>query len=117
MLPGGRKSIEPMAARVQPDNVRSAHQSMHHLVAEAAWSDQTVLAAVAAEVLPELTGDSEPCIAAYGFPMLERLNHGKKNTARFKAPAVPADSRPRGARPDAASSAGLDHELPIQTHV
>ena len=28
MLPGERKSIEPMAARVQPDNVRSAHQSM-----------------------------------------------------------------------------------------
>ena len=27
MLPGKRKRIEPMAARVQPDNVRSAHQS------------------------------------------------------------------------------------------
>jgi SRSO17 transposase len=36
VLPGGRKSVEPMAARVQPDRVRSAHQSMHHLVAEAA---------------------------------------------------------------------------------
>lgn len=35
MLPGGRKSVEPMAARVQPQNVRSAHQSMHHLVADA----------------------------------------------------------------------------------
>ena len=71
MLPGGRKSIEPMAARVQPDNVRSAHQSMHHLVAEAAWSDQTVLAAVAAKVLPELTGNSEPVnwiIDDTGFP-------------------------------------------------
>ncbi len=40
MLPGGRKSVEPMAARVQPGNVRSAHQSMHHLVADAEWSDQ-----------------------------------------------------------------------------
>jgi SRSO17 transposase len=39
MLPGGRKSVEPMAARVQPQNVRSAHQSMHHLVADAEWSD------------------------------------------------------------------------------
>src|ERR1019366_373450 len=28
MLPGGRKSVEPMAARVQHQNVRSAHQSM-----------------------------------------------------------------------------------------
>ena len=35
MLPGGRKSVEPMAARVQPHQVRSAHQSMHHLVADA----------------------------------------------------------------------------------
>src|SRR3569833_555136 len=39
MLPGGRKSAEPMAARVQPQNVRSAHQSMHHLVADADWND------------------------------------------------------------------------------
>jgi SRSO17 transposase len=38
MLPGERKSIEPMAARVQPNNVRSAHQAMHHLVADAPWT-------------------------------------------------------------------------------
>ncbi len=40
--------MEPMAARVHPQNVRSAHQSMHHLVADADWSDQALLAAVAA---------------------------------------------------------------------
>ena len=34
MLPLSRKSVEPMAARVQPHQVRSAHQSMHHLVAD-----------------------------------------------------------------------------------
>jgi len=39
MLPGERKSVEPMAARVCPENVRSAHQSMNHLVAAADWSD------------------------------------------------------------------------------
>jgi SRSO17 transposase len=54
MLPGGRKSVEPMAARVHPQNVRSAHQSMHHLVANADWSDQGLLAAVTAQVLPAL---------------------------------------------------------------
>ena len=54
MLPGERKSVEPMAARVQPEQVRSAHQSMHHLVAEAAWSDTAMLAAVAERVLPKL---------------------------------------------------------------
>ena len=43
ILPGERKSVEPMAARVCPDNVQSAHQSMHHLVAAAGWSDRAVL--------------------------------------------------------------------------
>jgi SRSO17 transposase len=54
MLPGGRKSVEPMAARVQPKQVRSAHQSMHHLVADAPWSDEAVLSAVTDRVLPKL---------------------------------------------------------------
>jgi SRSO17 transposase len=61
ILPGGRKSIEPMAARVQPENVRSAHQSMHHLVADADWSDTTLLAAVASHVVPGLIKKSETC--------------------------------------------------------
>ena len=61
MLPGGRKSVEPMAARVQPQNVRSAHQSMHHLVADADWSDQGLLAAVASQVLPALMKKSNVC--------------------------------------------------------
>ena len=52
MLPGGRKSVEPMAARVQPHNVCSAHQSMHHLVADPDWSEVGLLAAVTAQVLP-----------------------------------------------------------------
>jgi hypothetical protein len=50
ILPGERKSVEPMAARVYPDNVRSAHQSMHHLVAAAGWSDRAVLAATSRRV-------------------------------------------------------------------
>jgi len=57
MLPGGRKSVEPMAARLQPQRVRSAHQSMHHLVAEANWSDESMLSAVAGTVLPKLVRD------------------------------------------------------------
>mgnify|MGYP003334280510 CR=1 FL=1 len=62
MLPGSRKSVEPMAARVHPQDVRAAHQSMHHLVADSEWSDQAVLAAVAHEVLPVLTrSGQEPC--------------------------------------------------------
>ena len=60
VLPGGRKSVEPMAARVQPERVRSAHRSMHRLVAEAQWSDEAMLLAVARQVLPELVRADEP---------------------------------------------------------
>src|SRR5713101_5194857 len=42
-LPGERKSIEPMAARVDPRHVRARHQSMHHLVANAPWEDAAML--------------------------------------------------------------------------
>jgi SRSO17 transposase len=52
LLPGDRKSVEPMAARVQPARVQAAHQSMHHLVAKSDWSDDAVLGAVRARVLP-----------------------------------------------------------------
>jgi len=54
LLPGERKSVEPMAARLYPNNVRRAHQSMHHIVADAAWSDEDMLEAVRAYVLPRL---------------------------------------------------------------
>lgn len=71
MLPGERKSVEPMAARVQPNNVRSAHQSMHHLVADAPWSDGAMLSAVAEAVLPKLLGEGDPVrwiVDDTGFP-------------------------------------------------
>lgn len=51
LLPGERKSVEPMAARLAPDNVRRTHQSLHHLVAAAAWSDETLLRQVRNQVL------------------------------------------------------------------
>ena len=40
ILPGDRKSVEPMAARISPTNVRSMHQSMNHFVSESGWSDE-----------------------------------------------------------------------------
>jgi SRSO17 transposase len=35
LLPGERKSVEPMAARIEPDRVQAKHQSLHHVVAKA----------------------------------------------------------------------------------
>jgi SRSO17 transposase len=52
LLPGERKSVEPMAACLHPARVPAAHQSLHHFVAKADWSDEAVLAAVRARVLP-----------------------------------------------------------------
>jgi SRSO17 transposase len=55
MLPIERKSVEPMAARLAPGNVRQMHQSLHHIVADAAWSDDAVLQQVRRRVLPAMT--------------------------------------------------------------
>ena len=54
LLPGERKSIEPMAARVEPGRVQATHQSLHHLIAKADWSDRAVLALVRSRVLPAI---------------------------------------------------------------
>jgi SRSO17 transposase len=54
LLPGERKSVEPMAARLAPDNVRRMHQSLHHVVADAPWSDEEVLRQVRHSVLPAM---------------------------------------------------------------
>src|SRR5512141_1529940 len=71
LLPGERKSVEPMAARLAPDNVRRMHQSLHHLVADAPWSDEAVLDAVLDRVLPAML-EQGPVVAWVvddtGFP-------------------------------------------------
>src|SRR4051795_7858036 len=54
LLPGERKSVEPMAARVDPARVGAAHQSLHHFVAKAAWDDAALLEAVRAYALPAM---------------------------------------------------------------
>lgn len=54
LLPCERKSIEPMAARLAPENVRRMHQSLHHVVADAPWSDEALLGRVRDYVLPAI---------------------------------------------------------------
>jgi SRSO17 transposase len=54
MLPIERKSVEPLAAHMDPWNARAKHQSLHHLVANSDWSDEAVLARVREWVLPGL---------------------------------------------------------------
>jgi SRSO17 transposase len=54
MLPIERKSVEPLAAYVDPWNTRAKHQSLHHLVAKSDWSDEAVLTRVREWVMPAL---------------------------------------------------------------
>ena len=54
LLPGERKSIEPMAARLDPDDAQPMRQSLHHLVAKAPWSDKAILDRVCNQVLPAM---------------------------------------------------------------
>jgi SRSO17 transposase len=71
LLPGERKSIEPMAARLDPANVEPMRQSLHHLVAKAPWSDEALLEQVRNQVMPAMEKDG-PVVAWIvddtGFP-------------------------------------------------
>jgi SRSO17 transposase len=62
LLPGERKSVEPMAARLAPDNVRRTHQSLHHVVADAPWSDEDLLRQVRKYALAAML-EKEPVAA------------------------------------------------------
>lgn len=53
-LPGERKSIEPLAARVDPQHVSARHQSLHHFVALAPWEDRALLRIAARAVLDQM---------------------------------------------------------------
>jgi SRSO17 transposase len=54
ILPGERKSVEPMAARTAPARTAAQHQSLLHFVGQAPWSDEAMLAKVRQMVLPEI---------------------------------------------------------------
>jgi SRSO17 transposase len=54
IMPGERKSVEPMAAVTAPARVAAQHQSLLHFVGEGGWSDEKVLAKVREMVLPEI---------------------------------------------------------------
>jgi SRSO17 transposase len=54
MLPIQRKSVEPLAAHADPLHVPAKHQSLHHFVANARWSDRILLERIGEYVEPNL---------------------------------------------------------------
>ena len=79
LMPGERKSVEPMAALAAPARVAAKHQSLLHFVGQAPWSDAAVLAKVRDLVLPaiERSGAVEAWIIDdTGFPKKGRHSVG-----------------------------------------
>ena len=54
VLPGERKSVEPMAALTAPERTAAQHQSLLHFVGAGGWSDAEVLGKVREMVLPKI---------------------------------------------------------------
>jgi SRSO17 transposase len=74
MLPLRRKSVEPMAARVDPLHASARHQSLHHFVAKAQWSDPELLRRVAQSVVPVID------FSAGGWWIIDETGFPKKGT-------------------------------------
>jgi SRSO17 transposase len=79
LLPGDRKSVEPMAALTAPARTAPKHQSLLHFVAQASWSDQAVLTKVSQIALPGI--EAHGAIEAWifddtGFPKKGRHSVG-----------------------------------------
>src|SRR4051795_11828425 len=79
LLPGERKSVEPIAAVTAPARVSAQHQSLLHFVANAPWSDERVLGRIQELILPIIEGSG--AIEAWilddtGFPKKGRHSVG-----------------------------------------
>jgi len=60
LMPGERKSVEPMAAVVAPARVSAKHQSLLHLVGQAPWAEEAVLRKVCDLVVPSIERQGGP---------------------------------------------------------
>jgi SRSO17 transposase len=79
LLPGERKSVEPIAAVTAPARVSAKHQSLLHFVANAPWLNERVLGRIQELTLPILEGSG--AIEAWiiddtGFPKKGRHSVG-----------------------------------------
>jgi SRSO17 transposase len=75
VLPGERKSVEPMAALTAPARTAAQHQSLLHFVANAAWSDAAMLAKVREIVLPRIAA-----LGAIEATIVDDISFPKKGT-------------------------------------
>ena len=74
MLPLSRKSVEPMAARIDPRHASARHQALHHFVAKAEWSDDEMLRRIAQWVVPHMD------LSRAGFWIVDDTGFPKQGT-------------------------------------
>lgn len=86
LLPGERKSVEPMAARIAPEHLGSAHQRLHHFVAQSEWSHEALLAAVQRWVLPRITA-LEP-VVCWAIEDTEFAKKGQYSVGVARQPGI-----------------------------
>src|SRR3954449_134219 len=93
LLPGERKSVEPIAAVTAPARVSAKHQSLLHFVANAPWSDERVLGRVQELTLPivERSGAIEP-------PRVSRRPFCLSPTRRYRSSQAGHSRQPRPQR-------------------
>ena len=102
LLPGDRKSVEPIAAVTAPARVSAKHQSLLHFVANAPWSNERVFSRIQELTVPiiERSGAIEAWIIDdTGFPKKGRHSvgvarqycgqHGKRAYSGRSRPAIP----------------------------
>jgi SRSO17 transposase len=74
MLPLSRKSVEPIAARIDPMHASAKHQALHHFVAKAEWNDDEMLKRVAQWVVPQMN------LSRGGFWIVDDTGFPKQGT-------------------------------------
>jgi len=87
MLPPARKSVEPMAARIDPVHASNRRQALHRFAARSDWSDQEVLRRVCQWVVPR-RGPAGP---VGGSPMTPGSR--RRASTRLECPDNPAGCR------------------------
>lgn len=60
LLPGERKSMEPMAARLDPEHVQACHASIQRLITDSEWDYQALLRAARDYGLPRVMAKHPP---------------------------------------------------------